>query len=140
MEGMHTSDGGIVVAVENGRPTEVVFDGELRPVCEPGKSADDYDAGEPYRYDMTGVEPAMTPATLGCIEHEMLPDAWASVDDLVSIEIVCTHAVDSKAGTLSAAYVCRVLVWDRTSWRQHWTSPPLPTKAESLIACLEAAP
>jgi hypothetical protein len=81
------------------------------------------------------------PATQGCLEHGLLPEAWASVGGgrRVTVEVIHTHRLDPDADRLEPAYVCRVLVFCDT-WREAWASEKCSSRGEALAACLEAAP
>lgn len=64
---MDTGDAAVISVDDYGAITEVVFDGRVVSAGE----------GERFGYDTTGALPNMDDcATLGCIEHGLLPEAW----------------------------------------------------------------
>jgi hypothetical protein len=82
--------------------------------------------GRPMLPSVMGAIPDLTdPATLGCIEHGLLPAGWWLVP------------VVRGLGEVGAWVVYRYV--DRADGRPMPVSRPCPTKGEALIAALEAA-
>lgn len=127
---MHTSDA-LVVSVIDGHISEVVFDGELRQ-ADWIEEGDDRAEWSDW-YNIIGALPDLeNHATLGCIEFDLLPRAWASVGE-VAIEVTMVETGGRGIRT-------RVLVWSDDAWRTHWLSEKHDDRAHALLECLEAAP
>lgn len=101
-----------------------------------------WDDGEVvWSSDIDGSETPMIPdlddpATLGCIQHGLLPDVWsAALGRRVEIQIIATHhtpGLDPETHRLTPTYVACVKFWCDDGGSV--------SKGGALIACLEAAP
>ena len=106
------------------------------------------------------------PATLGCIEHGLLPAAWASdaqviemldavtsrLDadaplgayvppyvDRIRVDVVTSTVTCPKTGDVSDGYRARVRVWVG-NWVTRWESCHWFNRLDAMLDCLEAAP